>query len=112
MMNLFEGRTATTQQRLQKWVPTQDLLELRRLGKSLEEMGECVAIMARCIIQGIDGADPKTGAINRVRMWQEMADVAAQFACTAKEFSLPRDLMMARTADKIDQMYEWEEMFK
>ena len=61
--------------KLQKWVPTTNLMNLRRLGKTGEEVNELGAICARCIIQGLDGIDPKTGEMNL----DKLADDAGGF---------------------------------
>lgn len=94
-----------------KWVPTTDLLQLRRLGKTLEELGELTEVCARCIIQGIDAIDPKTGVANRERLWKETADVAAQINCTIRTFDLPCDDIDERVQHKEALMAEWEAMF-
>lgn len=36
--------------RVTKWVPTTDLMMLRRMGKTSEECSELIAVAARCII--------------------------------------------------------------
>lgn len=97
---------------LTKWIPTTDLLSLRRLGKLSEELGELQAAAARCIIQGIDEIDPASGIYNRQRLTNEMADVIAQCICTIKAFELDEQLIDGRINDKQRQMREWESMFK
>lgn len=47
------------------WHPISDPVDLKHLGKLSEELGECSAAVARCIIQGIDECEPVTGKINR-----------------------------------------------
>lgn len=47
------------------WHPMTDSVDLKHLGKLMEELGECQAAIARCIIQGIDSAEPVTGKINK-----------------------------------------------
>jgi NTP pyrophosphatase (non-canonical NTP hydrolase) len=95
-----------------KWVPTQDLMTLRRLGKTGEELGELVAVVNRCVIQGIDEVDPGTGKTNRLRLEEDIADVSAQLMCTVQAFDLDGLAINARMLRKIGYMNEWEAMFK
>jgi len=96
---------------LSKWIPTTDLLTLRRMGKLGEELGEAQSVAARVVIQGIDEVDPGSGKVNRQRLMDELADVQAQIGCTVLAFGLDQDYMARRTAEKIRQMHEWEAMF-
>lgn len=96
---------------MNKWTPTTDLLTLRRMGKLLEELGEASNVAARVIIQGIDEVDPGSGKVNRQRLLDELADVAAQIECTLSAFGLDRDYFGQRTAHKVGQMAEWEALF-
>lgn len=98
--------------RITKWTPTTDLLTLRRAGKLAEELGELQAVAARVIIQGIDETDPGTGKTNRQRLMEELADVQAQIGCTVLAFDLDQDYMARRTADKMQQMAQWEAFFQ
>ena len=95
-----------------KWVPTTDLMTLRRFGKMLEELGELTEVASRCIIQGIDELDPSTQRYNRVRLIDEIADVYAQLDETIDAFMLNRTYIEKRRAAKRAYMQEWEEMFK
>lgn len=97
---------------LSKWVPTTDLATLRRLGKLSEELGELQAVVARCIIQGIDETDPSSGRVNRLRLEDELADVQAQLHLTVGFFDLDARRIAGRCEDKMEQMQEWEDMFK
>jgi NTP pyrophosphatase (non-canonical NTP hydrolase) len=96
---------------LTKWVPTTDLMQLRRFGKLLEECGELVNVAARCIIQGIDETDPGTQRVNRVRLEDELADVTAQIATTTYMLDLDESRIHDRILHKCAQMTEWEAMF-
>jgi NTP pyrophosphatase (non-canonical NTP hydrolase) len=96
---------------MQKWVPTTDLLMLRRMGKTTEELGELQAVVARCIIQGIDEIDPASGEVNRLRLEKETADVLAQCICNIKALRLDRAAIEQRTVDKVALMDEWESLF-
>lgn len=107
----MQGRKESTLGKLSKWIPTTNLMLLRRFGKLLEELGELTAVAARCIIQGVDEIDPGSGKTNRQRLMDEMADVQAQIGCTVLALDLDQDYMARRTAEKMRQMREWEAMF-
>lgn len=96
---------------MSKWVPTTNLLELRRFGKLGEELGELQAVISRCIIQGLDGLDPATKKINRRRLEEECADVQAQIETTIKALDLDRMFIVCRNGEKQSQMNEWEALF-
>ena len=96
---------------LSKWTPTTNLMMLRRMGKLSEELGELQAVAARCVIQGIDEIDPGTGKLNRDRLHDEIADVAAQLAVTIDALGLDADRISSRHAIKVLQMEQWEAMF-
>lgn len=97
---------------MKRWVPTTNLLHLRRLGKLLEELGELTEVAARCVIQGIDEVDPKTGVVNRLRLQNEIADVAAQLACSIETFGLSFADINERVQHKTALMGEWEALFR
>lgn len=59
------------------WLPEQDQHRLAVLGKLVEELNECSARAARCILHGIDEIDPDTGRTNRSELEREIADVDA-----------------------------------
>lgn len=96
---------------LSKWIPTTDLMMLRRMGKLSEELGELQAVAARCVIQGIDEVDPGSGKANRLRLEQEIADVIAQCEVTMKALGLNESAINMRVYQKAQQMAEWEAMF-
>lgn len=96
---------------LTKWTPTTDLMTLRRLGKTCEELGELVAVLGRTICQGLDGVDPATGEGNIERITKESADVIAQIGCNVEAFKLDQARITERVSDKSRQMAEWEGMF-
>lgn len=97
--------------KMNKWTPTTDLMMLRRMGKTSEELGELQTVVARCVIQGIDEIDPGSGKVNRQRLLDEIADVYAQLDCTVDALGLDINAIMKRRAVKNDQMAEWEALF-
>ena len=96
---------------LTKWHATTNPTEIRRFGKLLEECGELVNVAARCIIQGIDEVDPGTERVNRYRLEDELADVAAQITATVDILGLNEKRIIARGVTKLDLMHEWEAMY-
>lgn len=57
------------------WHPPRDQKTLKILGKLIEEMGEMIAALGRCICQGIEERHPVTGKPNRHWLLEEEADV-------------------------------------
>lgn len=94
------------------WVPESNAMLLRRLGKTIEETGELIAVLGRCICQGIDETDPSSGKVNRRRLEEESADVAAQLATNAKRMQLDVTFMAARELKKRGLMDQWEALFE
>lgn len=95
---------------LTAWYVEVDAARLRRLGKTLEELGELQAVVARCIIQGIDEIDPSSGKVNRKRLEEEIADVYAQLSLLVEYFDLNSEFIHFRCLDKIDQMQTWDSL--
>lgn len=91
-----------------KWQHTTDPLHIRRLGKTGEELAELLAVVSRCLIQGLDEIDPSSGKTNRQRFIDETADVRAQLNCNDRAFGLPIDEIERRIAKKETWMAEWE----
>ena len=95
---------------LQPWYVEIDSQRLRRFGKTLEELGELQAVVARCIIQGIDEVDPSSQKTNRLRLEEEIADVYAQLFLLEERFNLDTEFIAERMMHKTDQMYEWDRL--
>lgn len=93
-----------------EWVPPTNLVDLAHLGKHVEELGECVAILGRVICQGIAGTDPDTGELNLHALEKEVADVAAMAKLTCDRFGLNKDEMAKRAARKIEMKQKWHAM--
>ena len=98
--------------KITKWIPTTDLMMLRRMGKLIEEISELSAVASRIIIQGIDEIDPSTGRVNKDRLIDEIADVVAQCETTVEVLKLPLHRIVDRIAVKKGYMREWEAMFE
>lgn len=96
--------------KMNPWRPMRDPLDLKHLGKLGEELNEAGAAVARCIIQGIDEAEPVTGKVNREWLEDEIADVMANIRLVANHFGLDKGRMLARSERKEEQLGEWHAM--
>jgi len=82
-------------------------VDLKCLGKLLEELGEAVAAASRCLIQGIDETEPITGKPNRLWLEEELADIQAGARIVTERFHLRKDFIEARSARKEVQLRAW-----
>lgn len=94
------------------WQPEQDKLRLALLGKLAEELNEAGAIVARCIIQGIDESEPMTRRLNKWALENELADVQATTNLVVQHFFLDRERMATRVARKIQHLTGWHKLLK
>lgn len=92
------------------WHPITDPVDLKMLGKLSEELGECIAAVARCIIQGIDEAEPVTGKINRAWLEDEIADVLANAQLATERFYLDIARIEERKRHKMQHLRIWHAM--
>lgn len=92
------------------WVPMTAAKDKKVIGKLLEELGEAVAIAARCLIQGINEPDPGTGKNNRLALAEELADVDALTTVAIVHFGLDKAMMSKRADRKMREKVEWLEM--
>jgi hypothetical protein len=92
------------------WHPMTDAVDLKHLGKLGEELNECGSAVSRCIIQGIDEAEPVTGKINRTWLEDEIADVMANAELNIERFGLDKVRMAARGERKKAQLRQWHRM--
>lgn len=106
-----DGQADTAAVRMNPWQPDADPVQARRIGKTLEELSELAAVLARISIQGMYGVDPASGKTNRQRLEEETADVVAQLACNANVFKLDLDFIDTRSDRKVALMSEWEAHF-
>jgi hypothetical protein len=89
------------------WQPEQDKLMLALLGKHIEELSECAAISARCVIQGIDEREPVTHLLNREELENELADVQATTHLLVVRLGLNRNQMELRKWAKAKHLGGW-----
>lgn len=92
------------------WHPITDPVDLKHLGKLLEELGEATSAVSRCVIQGIDECEPSTGKPNRQWLQDELADVLANIRLVVERFGLNETDMKARAFKKIQHLSQWHKM--
>jgi NTP pyrophosphatase (non-canonical NTP hydrolase) len=92
------------------WQPTTNVLDLKIIGKTLEENGELVQALSRCLIQGIDDSHPTTGKPNRIWLQEELADVLANIEILVTHFDLDQEAMMERVDTKRAYLKKWHNM--
>lgn len=95
---------------LNPWHPMNDPVDLKHIGKLLEELGEAVAAASRCQIQGIDECNPETNECNRDWLEKELADVRANIDLCVERFKLRADRMEHRALLKKTRLREWHRM--
>lgn len=89
------------------WIPETNKLKLASLGKLAEELNECAAIVSRCIIQGIDEAEPTSGKINKSQLEDEIADVKAQIDQAIFYLNLNFNKIAERRSKKRIYIMKW-----
>ena len=92
------------------WHPMSNAVDLKHLGKLAEELSEAGAAVARCIIQGIDEAEPVTGKINREWLQDELADVIANIGLVVDRFKLDKMAMVHREVRKKQHLRQWHDL--
>ena len=92
------------------WHPMTRPIDLKHLGKLAEELGECGAAVSRCIIQGIDEAEPVTGKVNRQWLEDEIADVTANMALVTEYFGLDQERVFKRVLRKMAHLKQWHDL--
>lgn len=89
------------------WHPEHSPRKIAILGKTLEELGELTAIIARCLIQGIEESEPTTNKPNRQALEDEIADVHATLARTIDHFNLDTTRIGQRAKIKMSFTETW-----
>ena len=92
------------------WIPITDPRALKFLGKLGEEAGELSSAVSRCIIQGLDEAEPVTGKVNREWLEDEIADMYANLKLVTEEFDLDVNRIMARAVAKRSRLKVWHDL--
>lgn len=91
----------------QPWHPMSDAQDLKTLGKLGEELGECQAAAMRCVIQGIDESEPRTGYANKLWLEDELADTMVNIDLTISRFNLDVDRIKSRVNAKKPLLMAW-----
>ena len=92
------------------WSPMSTPLDLKVVGKLLEELGEAVSAASRCLIQGIDEVQPITHKPNRLWLEEELADVMATIGVVINHFKLDQELITKRIDTKVKHLLWWNDM--
>ncbi|MBP2560814.1 uncharacterized protein YihD (DUF1040 family) [Neorhizobium galegae] len=92
------------------WKPEPDLILHQALGKLAEEIGELNTIVARILIQGADGRDPKTGKPNAEALQEEITDVLS--AATWLQQLGHGAVLTDRANRKLQGYLEWQAMLE
>lgn len=95
---------------LNPWRPITDPLTLKHLGKLLEELGELTSAASRCLIQGVDEAEPVTGKVNREWLAEEMGDVRGGINLLVELLKLDDAAINRRAAQKEARLRTWHAM--
>jgi NTP pyrophosphatase (non-canonical NTP hydrolase) len=96
----------------QPWVPESDLETVALLGKTVEECGELIAVLGRCIIQGVRESDPETGKLNVLKVQDEIADVTALVAMLGRKIGTDSNEQLTRSIRKSGFLGEWLKTLK
>lgn len=92
------------------WVPMSEPIDIKHIGKLIEELGECVSAAARALIQGIDSREPVTGKVNLEWLEDEFADVQANITLNLLHFGLDTKRIGARAQRKMEHLRKWHAM--
>ena len=91
----------------QPWHPMTDPVDLKVVGKLIEELGECISAAARCQIQGIDEVEPVTKYPNRLWLEDEIADVQCCIKIAVEHFGLDVNRIDVRQDRKQPLLLAW-----
>lgn len=95
---------------LNPWHPMDKPVDIKVIGKFLEEMGEGVAASARCLIQGIEEKEPITGKVNKDWLEDEIADMHANLQLVIEHFHLDSSKILERSLAKKARLKNWHDM--
>jgi hypothetical protein len=103
----MEDADINPDRRVSDWQPITKKSDLAHLGKLGEEVCECGASIFRCIIQGVEEAEPTTGKINRIWLEDEIADVQALMDHVILKFGLNKLRIEERRKKKFYWKLSW-----
>lgn len=110
---LHDPENPATSWALNPWHPMTTPIDLKHVGKLGEETCELGAAIFRCVIQGVEEAEPVTGKVNRVWLEEEIADVLANIELVIQHFGLdaaPGGRIHQRRNRKIEHLRGWHSM--
>lgn len=90
------------------WHPMINPIDIKNIGKFIEELGECVSAAARTLIQGIDECEPVTGKLNKEWLEDEIADIKANIDLVTDRFKLK--INERRIERKKTHLKQWHDM--
>lgn len=98
--------------KLNPWTPETDPHRIAVLGKLAEELGEATQIVARCIIQGLEGSEPVTKVPNTEALEKELADVLATIHQAVFRLDLNASFVDERALGKFKELGTWYDTLK
>lgn len=103
-------------EKLSPWHPITDSVDLKHLGKLGEEISEQIEVLgrlskvvARCIIQGMDGINPADGKVNKRWLEEELADTQGNSELVIERFKLDEQFIRERADNKKLRLRTWHE---
>lgn len=96
----------------QPWLPTLDPVELAMGLKTIEEMGEGVSAVARCLMQGINESEPVTKKPNKEWLEDELADIQAAATFLINRYKLDGERMLERRLRKYAHLNQWHDKLR
>lgn len=109
-MATVSGAHDNVDPKVNPWMPEANPLIQAVLGKLAEELGEAVAIVARCGIQGINECEPMTLKPNLDALQEELADVLAGIGIAADVLGLDPVAITQRVQRKKEHLRDWHGM--
>lgn len=91
------------------WHPMTSPIDIKHIGKLIEELNECGSAASRCLIQGIDECEPSTGERNRDWLIKEIADVLCNMKLVIEHFNLDTKAIAVRAAMKRRHLKKWHD---
>lgn len=92
------------------WIPEQNIHYQAAFGKLIEELGELIAVVGRCQIQGVNESDPDTNEINIKVLHDEIADVNAAIYIVNDILRMNIEQINRRMMQKIRHLQGWHKL--